>query len=99
MTIKNSVFSLQLAKATQERIPALQKVMSEMGPVPDTTRLLAGHYANEPLPEIDLKMIEPGKWYLTEKNLTAWVGPWGISYSANLTPDKATGIGALSRCV
>jgi hypothetical protein len=72
------------------------KVMSEMGPVPDTTRLLAGHYANEPLPEIDLKMIEPGKWYLTEKNLTAWVGPWGISYSANLTPDKATGIGALS---
>lgn len=72
------------------------KVMTEMGPVPDTTRLLAGHHANEPLPAIDMKMIEPGKWYLTEKNLTAWVGPWGISYSANLTPDKATGIGTLS---
>ena len=72
------------------------KVYTEMGPVPDTTRLLAGHFATDPLPEIDMKMIEPGKWYLTDKNLTAWVGPWGISYSANLTPDNATGLGAIS---
>jgi hypothetical protein len=25
---------------------------------------------------------------------TAWSGPWGISYTANLTPDKETGLGA-----
>ncbi len=29
-------------------------------------------------------------------SLTAWVGPWGISYASNLTPDKATGIGNLT---
>jgi len=29
-------------------------------------------------------------------SLTAWVGPWGISYASNLTPDKATGIGTLT---
>ncbi len=36
---------------------------------------------------------------MTEKNFTAWLGPWGISYSANLTPDNATGIGALSEAM
>ena len=24
--------------------------------------------------------------------LTAWAGPWGVSFAANLTPDKETGI-------
>jgi hypothetical protein len=27
-------------------------------------------------------------------DITAFVGPWGVSYAANLTPDSATGIGA-----
>ncbi len=26
-------------------------------------------------------------------DLTAWAGPWGVSYGANLTPDPETGIG------
>jgi hypothetical protein len=72
------------------------KVYTEMGPVPDTTRLLAGYFNTEPLPAIDLKMIKPGNWYLTDKNLSAWVGTWGISYAANLTPDKATGLGTIT---
>lgn len=72
------------------------KVYTEMGPVPDTTRLLAGHFSTDPLPEIDANMVAPEKWVLTEKNFTAWVGPWGISYAANLTPDKATGIGTIT---
>jgi hypothetical protein len=38
-------------------------------------------------------MVQPGKWYLATGDLTAWVGPWGISYTANLTPDEPTGIG------
>lgn len=28
--------------------------------------------------------------------MTAFVGPWGISYASNLTPDRETGIGAWS---
>ena len=27
-------------------------------------------------------------------DVTAFVGPWGITYAANLTPDSASGIGA-----
>lgn len=72
------------------------KIFTDMGPQFDTTRLLAGHFSDQPLPEIDTKMVQPGKWMLANSHLTAWVGPWGMSYSANLTPDKATGIGALS---
>lgn len=29
----------------------------------------------------------------TSMDLTAWSGPWGISYAANLTPDPETGLG------
>jgi hypothetical protein len=28
----------------------------------------------------------------TSESFTAWAGPWGVSFAANLTPDKATGI-------
>ncbi len=27
------------------------------------------------------------------RTLTAFAGPWGVSFAANLTPDKATGLG------
>jgi mono/diheme cytochrome c family protein len=69
------------------------KVFTNMGPVPDTTRLLSGHPADSKLPPIDPNMVQPGKWYLGSSDMTAWVGPWGISYVANLTPDEPTGIG------
>ncbi len=71
------------------------KVMTKMGPVPDTTRLLSGHPADEPVAPFDAKMVAPGQWVLAGGNdFTDWVGPWGISFSANLTPDSSTGIGA-----
>jgi mono/diheme cytochrome c family protein len=69
------------------------KNFGKMGPMIDTTRTLSGHPANAPLAEIDTSLVAPGKWYLASSDLTAWVGPWGISYTANLTPDEATGIG------
>ncbi len=70
------------------------KVFTEMGPVPDTTRLLSGHPSNAILAPIDTSMVQPGKWVLTSgTDFTAWVGPWGISYPANLTPDEPTGLG------
>lgn len=70
------------------------KVFTDMGPVPDTTRLLSGYQQGFALPQIDTSVVGPGKWYLSNGDLTAWVGPWGISFSANLTPDAQTGIGA-----
>ena|SRR3989304_3013252 len=72
------------------------KVFTEHGIGNDTTRSLSGHPSGTPLYTIDENMIGPGKWMLTNDHLTAWVGPWGISYSANLTPDNATGLGAVS---
>ena len=72
------------------------KVMTNMGPVPDTTRLLSGHPANEPTPELDLKAAGLHNWILASMDLTEWLGPWGISFSRNLTPDSTTGIGAWS---
>jgi hypothetical protein len=72
------------------------KIFTDKGPIFDTTRLLSGFPEGEILPSIDMNMIGPDKWVATEKHLGAWVGPWGISYSANLTPDKATGIGTVT---
>jgi mono/diheme cytochrome c family protein len=69
------------------------KVFTDMGPVPDTTRLLSGYKQGLNLPKIDTSVIGSGKWYLSNGDLTAWVGPWGVSFSANLTPDERTGIG------
>jgi hypothetical protein len=56
--------------------------------------LLSGSPENTKLPKINMDEIKPGKWYLGNSDLTAWVGPWGVSYAVNLTPDSATGIGA-----
>jgi hypothetical protein len=68
------------------------KRMTAMGPVPDTTLLLSGHPANMPFPEVNLKEIE-SKGLAVTSDLTAWAGPWGISYADNLTP-AATGVGS-----
>lgn len=71
------------------------KVFSEKGMELDFDRMLSGHPADEKLPETPTDMVGPGKWGLVgNNNLTAWVGPWGISYAANLTPDMVTGSGA-----
>jgi cytochrome c553 len=70
------------------------KIMTAMGPVPDSTKLLSGHPASQPLLPIDKKVLQPGGWILFGPDLTMAVGSWGISYSANLTPDSATGLGA-----
>ncbi len=71
------------------------KIMTSRGPVADTTRLLSGHPANESLPPLPDSLIAPNKWgAITSNDFTAWYGPWGVSYAANLTPDKGTGIGS-----
>ena len=71
------------------------KKMTAMGPVPDTSLLLSGHPAKIPFPDVNRKEIE-AKGLAVTGDLTAWAGPWGISYADNLTPD-ATGIGSWSK--
>ena len=70
------------------------KVFTQMGPDADSTKLLSGHPANEPLPPLGADAGKPTSWIGMAPDVTAFVGPWGISYAANLTPDSATGIGA-----
>jgi mono/diheme cytochrome c family protein len=60
----------------------------------DTKRILSGQPADEKLAAVPKGLIAPDKWGTVANNhLTAWVGPWGVSFAANLTPDKATGLG------
>ena len=67
--------------------------MGAKGPEPDFSRLLSGHPAGMQLPPPPA--LPPGPWMVVASaTLTAWSGPWGISYSANLTPDQETGLGA-----
>jgi mono/diheme cytochrome c family protein len=66
-------------------------VMGPKGPEPDMTRALSGHPG-------DIAVAEPpvlnGPWLAAASaTMTAWGGPWGISFTANLTPDQETGLG------
>lgn len=70
------------------------KKFSAQGMEEDSTRMYSGHPAGSPLPPIDASALKPGNWVQMGPDITAFVGPWGISYAANLTPDSATGIGA-----
>jgi len=68
------------------------KKMGPKGPELDTERLLSGH------PEQMAVTATPslqGPWMAaTVGTMTAWSGPWGVSFTANLTPDRETGLGA-----
>lgn len=64
-------------------------VMGADGPAPDMKRALSGH------PQ-DLVIKAPAATSAPwmggfSPTLTAWSGPWGVSFSANLTPDPDTG--------
>jgi len=72
------------------------KKMTPQGPAIDSTQTLSGYHSGMSLPPIDKAALKPGNWVLFTPDLTAAVGPWGISYSANITPDTATGIGSWS---
>ena len=68
------------------------KKMTDHGPVEDSALLLSGHPAQLPIPAVDRVEMEAKNVAVTQ-TLTSWIGPWGVSFSANLTPDS-TGIGA-----
>lgn len=60
----------------------------------DSSRLLSGHPAGMPGPDVDRAAMERKGLTVTDL-LTAWAGPWGVSYAANLTSDD-TGTGTWS---
>lgn len=69
------------------------KVMGEHGPEPDAARHLIGHPQDSNLPPAHTPP-EGSPWIAVASwDLTAWSGPWGTSYAANLTPDVNTGLG------
>lgn len=71
------------------------KTMTPNGPAPDMARALSGHPADAKLLPLPIDALGPGKWAaVTNDSLTAWAGPWGVSFAANITPDKLTGIGS-----
>ncbi|MGN6186711.1 MAG: c-type cytochrome [Thermoanaerobaculia bacterium] len=65
--------------------------MGPKGPEPDFSRALSGH------PESLVMGPAPkpqGAWMWSgAATNTAFSGPWGVSYAANLTPDRLTGTG------
>lgn len=66
--------------------------MGDKGPAPDFTRALSGH--PEQLQMTPPPQLPEGPWaVVSSATNTAYAGPWGVSFSANLTPDAETGIG------
>lgn len=67
-------------------------VMTETGPAPDMSRALSGHPEDLLMPPAPL--LPAGPWLVVSSATnTAWSGPWGTSFTANLTPDLETGLG------
>jgi mono/diheme cytochrome c family protein len=65
--------------------------MGDNGPEPDMTLALSGHPASMTLPP---PPAPSGPWVASSiATNTAWAGPWGISYTRNLTPHKENGLG------
>jgi mono/diheme cytochrome c family protein len=63
--------------------------MGPKGPEPDMGRMLSGHPQDMALPPAPLPQ---GPWIVAAAATnTAWSGPWGVSFTANLTETIRTG--------
>ncbi|MGE5108761.1 MAG: diheme cytochrome c-553 [Sphingobacteriales bacterium] len=67
------------------------KKMTPMGPADDSSLLLSGQPSQMPLPDVN-RLEMQSKGLVVSQTFTQWIGPWGISFAANLTSDS-TGIG------
>ena len=65
--------------------------MGPNGPELDMSLALSGHPETMVMPPPP-KLEGPWNW-VGAATVTAFAGPWGISYAINLTPDAETGIG------
>jgi len=69
--------------------------MGANGPEPDLARHLSGHPQELTMPAVPA--LPAGPWLVVSSATnTAWAGPWGVSFTANLTPDPETGLGRWS---
>jgi mono/diheme cytochrome c family protein len=68
-------------------------IMGKEGhPVPDMSRALSGHPRSFKIEK--QARLEGDRWgFAGAATNTAFSGPWGVSFAANLTPDRNTGIG------
>ena len=66
--------------------------MGAAGPEPDMSRMLSGHPQDLAMPAAPAVGAGPWGWAGATTN-TAFAGPWGVSFTANLTPDENTGLG------
>ena len=67
--------------------------MGPAGPEPDRARKLSGHPDSLVMPPAPA-LPAGGPWVaVASATMTAWNGPWGTSFTANLTPDDETGLG------
>src|SRR6266699_859618 len=96
--VTTSAFAQAPAQSAVERGKYLVTVMDCHGchtpfknSQPDMTRMLSGHPQDM---KISAAPPTPAGWgmVVAETN-TAWSGPWGVSFTTNLTPDP-TGIAA-----
>jgi mono/diheme cytochrome c family protein len=67
------------------------KPTADGGAEPDFSRALSGHPQDLVMPPAPQP---PAPWVMTAAGTnTAWAGPWGVSFTANLTSDPETGLG------
>jgi hypothetical protein len=67
--------------------------MGPNGPEQDMSRALTGHPQDLVLPPAPV--LPPGPWtWVAAGTNTAFAGPWGVSFTMNLTPDPETGLGS-----
>jgi len=66
--------------------------MGAKGPEPDMSRALSGHPQDLQMPPAPT--LPAGPWVVVSAGTnTAHAGPWGTTFTANLTPDNETGLG------
>jgi hypothetical protein len=69
------------------------KIMGPKGPQFDMGKRLSGHPSSEKIGKVNQDELK--SWVLFNHQSTSYVGPWGVSFAANLTSDD-TGIGTWS---
>lgn len=68
------------------------KKLGPKGPEPDMSRMLSGHPEDVAI-DGTFRPAQGSPWTIaTNEHLTAWSGPWGVSFAPNLTPDTKTGL-------
>lgn len=82
--IKRGQFLVEVGGCNDCHTP---KMMTDKGPAFDMSKMLSGHQAAITIPAYDKTILTD--WVLLHPQLTAAVGPWGVSYAANLTPHES----------